>query len=180
MGEDAVTDQAAPVSMQSRPVRHFTIDSGRPYAKLRADYEVAVPNFDRLEAIGVVLSGAGWEAIRGLSEATAVNGFVNFFVFDPSPVMKLNGNDGHGVTYLAGNIVAAEPGFRADPSCFLYVPLRIVITEGVDGAGRLSFDSPDDLFAVLGDAARAVGAHFTQALTGLLEHLELPVPAELT
>jgi uncharacterized protein (DUF302 family) len=179
MGEDTVNEQASPVNVQTRPVRHFTIDSGRDYAQLRADYEAAVPNFDRLEAIGVVLSGAGWEAIRGLSQATAVNGFVNFFAFDPSPVMKLNGNDGHGVTYLAGNIVAAEPGFRANPACFLYIPLRIVITEGADGAGRLSFDSPDDLFAVFDDAARDVGAHFTRALAGLLEHLELPVPAEL-
>jgi uncharacterized protein (DUF302 family) len=171
-----MTDRTARIETQARPVRHFAIDSGRPYAELRADYESAVPPFDRLEAIGVTLSGAGWSAIRGLSEATAVNGFVNFFVFDPSPVMKLNGNTGHGVTYLAGNIVAAEPGFRADPSCFLYIPLRIAIAERPDGGGRLSFDSPSDLFGVFGQEARDVGSGFTKALAGLLCHLDLPVP----
>jgi uncharacterized protein (DUF302 family) len=174
-----MTDRTAVIDTQARSVRHFAIDSGRPYAELRADYESAVPAFDRLEAIGVTLSGAGWSAIRGLSQATAVNGFVNFFVFDPSPVMKLNGNTGHGVMYLAGNIVAAEPGFRADPSCFLYIPLRVAIAERPDGGGRLSFDSPDDLFAVFGDEARAVGVHFTRALADLLAHLDLPVPTEL-
>jgi uncharacterized protein (DUF302 family) len=180
MGESAMSDGAATIETQARSVRHFAIDSGRPYAELRADYESAVPPFDRLEAIGVTLSGAGWSAIRGLSEATAVNGFVNFFVFDPSPVMKLNGNTGHGVTYLAGNIVAAEPGFRADPSCFLYIPLRIAIAERADGGGQLSFDSPNDLFGVFAQEARNVGRGFTKALAGLLGHLDLPVPGDLT
>jgi uncharacterized protein (DUF302 family) len=163
-----------PVKTTSRPVRHITIDSGRPYRDLRADYEHAVPHFDRLEAIGVVLSGAGWSAVEGLSSATAVNGFVNFFTFDPSPVMKLNGNDGNAATYLAGNIVAAEPGFRADPSCFLYIPLRLVIAEGAEGTGMFSFDHPEDLFAVFGEDAQNVGSHFAAALRTLLEKLDLP------
>jgi hypothetical protein len=51
-------------------VRHFDIDTGRPYDDYRAAYETAVPHFDRLEAIGVTLSGAGWTAIQGLSDAT--------------------------------------------------------------------------------------------------------------
>jgi uncharacterized protein (DUF302 family) len=175
MGEDSI-----PVQTKSRPVRHITIDGARPYAELRSDYERAVPHFDRLEAIGVVLSGAGWPAIEGLSRATASNGFVNFFAFDPSPVMRLNGNEGNATTYLAGNIVAAEPGFRADPSCFLYIPLRIVISEGAGGVGRLSFDHPNDLFGVFDAQARSVGEHFTSALGELLDHLGLPVPAELS
>jgi hypothetical protein len=33
--------------------------------------------------------------------------FVNFFVFDPSPVIHLNGSTGNAVTYLNGNIVQA-------------------------------------------------------------------------
>jgi uncharacterized protein (DUF302 family) len=174
MREDTMTADPDPVQTTSRPVRHITLQSGRTYRDLRADYESAVPQFDRLEAIGVVLSGAGWGAIEGLSNATAVNGFVNFFTFDPSPVMKLNGNDKNATTYLAGNIVAAEPGFRADPSCFLYIPLRIVIAEGEDGNGTISFDHPEDLFAVFPDDAQEVGRHFAGALSALLESLDLP------
>jgi hypothetical protein len=106
------------IQIVTRPVRQITIDTGRPWAELRQAYEREVPSFDRLEAIGVILSDSGWGAIRRLSDATAVNGFVNFFTFDPTPVMRLNGSVGSGVTYLTGNIVKAEPGFRAQPASF--------------------------------------------------------------
>src|ERR1700689_941259 len=99
------------VTIKARTVRHIAVATGRPYDEFRAAYEAAVPSFDRLEAIGVVKSGAGWAAIEGLSRNTATHGFVNFFTFDPSPVMKLNGNTGRGVTYLAGNIVRPNGDF---------------------------------------------------------------------
>jgi len=169
------------VEVITRPVRQITIKTGRPWSQFRADYERAVPTFDRLEAIGVVRSGGSWQAIRRLSEATAVNGFVNFFVFDPSPVMHLNGSTGNAVTYLTGNIVHAEHGFRQLPGCFLYLPLRVVIAD-TDGNGEasLSFDHPADLFAAYGDVTLdEVAADFCSSLAGLLAHLGAPVPAEL-
>jgi hypothetical protein len=162
---------------RSRAVRHFDIDTGRSYDDFRTAYETAVPHFDRLEAIGVTLSGAGWSAIQGLSEATAPHGFVNFFTFDPSPVMAVNGHTGHGVTYLAGNIVKAEPGFAIDPSCFLYVPLRVAIAEDERGNAHISFDHPDDLFAVFGSPGLTeMAADFTTSFWALLGHLGLPEP----
>lgn len=162
---------------RSRSVRHFDIDTGRPYDDFRAAYEAAVPHFDRLEAIGVTLSGAGWSGIQGLSGATATHGFVNFFTFDPSPVMAVNGHTGHGVTYLAGNILKAEPGFGIDPACFLYVPLRVAIVEDSRGNAHISFDHPGDLFAVFGNPGLdAVGADFTTSFWALLGHLGLPLP----
>ena len=168
------------VTIKARTVRHIAVATGRPYDEFRTAYEAAVPSFDRLEAIGVVKSGAGWAAIEGLSRNTATHGFVNFFTFDPSPVMKLNGNTGRGVTYLAGNIVDAEKGFRADPACFLYLPLRIVLSADADGHAVLGADLPADLFAAFdGDDISAVGRQFTDALAGLLGHLGLPVPPEL-
>jgi ketosteroid isomerase-like protein len=168
---------AASIRSRTRGVRHFDIDTGRPYAEFRAAYESAVPHFDRLEAIGVTLSGAGWTAIQGLTHATAQHGFVNFFTFDPSPVMALAGHSGNGVTYRAGNIVTAEPGFGIDPSCFLYIPLRVAIVEGKGGSGHLSFDHPGDLFAVFGNPELSdVGAGFTRAFAELLAFLGLPVP----
>jgi hypothetical protein len=100
------------VEVVTRPVRQITIKTGRTWSEFRDDYERAVPIFDRLEAIGVVRSGGGWEAIRRLSAVTAVNGFVNFFEHDPSPVMHLNGSTGDAVTYLTGNIVTDTAGRR--------------------------------------------------------------------
>ena len=140
-----------------------------------------MPAFDRLEAIGVVKSGAGWTAIEGLSRNTATHGFVSFFTFDPSPVMKLNGSTRRGVTYLSGNIVKAEKGFRADPACFLYLPLRVVITEASDGTAVLGLDAPADLFDVFQyPELTDVGVEFTRTLGPLLRHLGLPVPREIT
>ena len=169
------------VRTTTRSVRHFDIDTGRSFTGFRAAYEAAVPHFDRLEAIGVTLSKSGWDAIQRLSDVTAINGFVNFFTFDPSPVMAVHGNTGHAVTYLAGNIVQAEPGFGIDPSCFLYIPLRVAITEAPGGVAHLSFDHPIDLFNGLANAALGpVADTFTAQWAHLLEILELPVPAELT
>jgi hypothetical protein len=127
---------------RARTVRHFDIDTGRRYPDFRAAYETAVPHFDRLEAIGVALSGAGWSAVEELTDAAAPHGFVNFFTFDPSPVMAVNGHTGNGVTYLTGNIVKAEPGFGIDPSCFLYIPLRVAIA--ADSHGNAHLSSPRD------------------------------------
>src|SRR5205823_4711918 len=98
------------VTIRPRVVRHVSIDSEQPYAAFRAAYETAVPAFDRLEAVGVVRSGAGWSGITALSDATAGNGLVNVFTFDPSPLMKLNDSTRQGVTYLAANIIRAERG----------------------------------------------------------------------
>jgi hypothetical protein len=168
-------DAQGVIRSRARTVRHFDIDTGRPYGDFRAAYEAAVPHFDRLEAIGVTLSGAGWNAIQGLSAATAPHGFVNFFTFDPSPVMAVNGHTGHGVTYLTGNIVKAEAGFGIDPSCFLYIPLRVAIVEDSQGNARISFDHPGDLFAVFGNPGlNEVATDFTRSFWALLRYLELP------
>ena len=82
-------------------VHPIRIDGGRPRAQFRTDYETVVPSFDRLEAIAVVKSDAGWTAIERRSDATAIRGLVNLFTFDPSPVMELRGNMGHA-GYLSG------------------------------------------------------------------------------
>jgi hypothetical protein len=168
------------ITLRPRTVRHVSIDSGQPYAAFRAGYETAAPAFDRLEAMGVVRSGAGWSGVTALSDATAGNGLVNIFTFDPSPLMKLNGSTRSGVTYLAANIVRAERGFRIDPACFLYIPLRIMIAETEQGTGQISFDLPADLLAVFGHPGLdGVGAGANQTLAALLKHLGVPVPAEL-
>jgi hypothetical protein len=169
------------ITVTPRTVRHIAIATGRPYEQFRAEYEAAVPAFDRLEAIGVVRSGAGWTAIEALSRNTAIHGLVSSFTFDPSPVMKLKGSTRRGVTYLSGNIVEAEKGFRADPACFLYLPLRVVITEASDGTAVLGLDVPADLFDVFHrPELTEVGAEFTRTFGQLLRHLGLPVPRELT
>ncbi len=56
--ECARIDEAGKIT--DRTVRHLAIDTRRPYEGFRADYEKAVPPFDRLQAVGVVQSGGDW------------------------------------------------------------------------------------------------------------------------
>jgi uncharacterized protein (DUF302 family) len=168
------------IQIVTRPVRQITIDTGRPWAEFRAAYEKAVPAFDRMEAIGTVLSNSGWEAIERLSAATAVNGLVSFYAFDPSPVMAVNGNTAHTVTYLSGNIVEAEPGFRQNPGCFLYIPLRVVISAAAGGSAQLTIDHPADLFAAFADPVLdEIAARFAATFAAILAQLDVPVPPAL-
>jgi hypothetical protein len=166
------------VQIVTRPVRQITINTGRRWGEFRRDYERAVPSFDRLEAVRVVLGNTGWDAIERLPEA---NGFVNFFMFDPSPVMHLNGSDGNAVTYMTGNIVKAEPGFRKCPGCLIYIPLRVVISAGHNEEAQLTLDHPADLFAAYGDPTLDhVAAEMCLDFAGLLRQLGAPVPSVLT
>src|SRR5215469_2173507 len=91
-------DSMSGITVTPRTVRHIAIATGRPYEQFRAEYEAAVPAFDRLEAIGVVRSGAGWAAIEGLPRNTAAPGLVSFLSFVPSAGMKLYGSPRRGVT----------------------------------------------------------------------------------
>src|SRR5579871_3368423 len=112
------------ITTVSRPVRRFTIQTGRSFDDFRAEWEAAVPAFSRDDAVKVATSGGDWDAIRALSDATAIHGFVNFFQLDPSPVMRLAGNTRRGVTYLTSSILLSEQFFRHDPAIMLYAPLR--------------------------------------------------------
>jgi hypothetical protein len=178
--EEHLKMENSQIRVQSRVVRQLTIDAGRPFDVLRSAYEKAVPRFDHLEAMGVAVSGGGWEGITSLSEATAVHGLVSFFAFDPSPVMCLNGSSRRAVTYLSGNIIRLEPAFQVNPSCLLYVPLRVVIAERDADNSELSLDVPSDLLSAFADETlRTVAQSFDQVLAELFQHLALPVPSQL-
>ena len=108
-----------------------------------------------------------------------LNGFVNFFTFDPSPVMPLNGTRNQAVTYLTGNILLAERAFREQAASFLYVPLRVVIAADDDGEAYLTMDHPADLFAAYRNPlVDVVAEHFVTSFAELLQKLHLPIPLE--
>src|SRR5262249_60067076 len=133
-----------------------------------------------VEPVGGGAGGGGGAGCGALPANPGVHGLVSFFPFDPSRVRRLNGSPRRGVTYLSGNIVEAEKGFRVNPACFLYLPLRLVISEAPDGTAVLGVDVPADLLgAFSGPEMADVGAVFTRTLATLLRHLRLPVPAEI-
>jgi hypothetical protein len=88
------------ITIRPRSVRQVSIDSGQPYASFRAAYETAVPVFDRLEAAGVVRSGAGWSGITALSDATAGSSLVISSPSIPAPETE------HGTWQISSDLPA--------------------------------------------------------------------------
>jgi hypothetical protein len=113
------------VTVTPRTVRHVAIATGLPYEEFRAEYETAVPAFDRLEAIGEVASGAGWPAIESPSRNTAgdqlpsrgrtsagVSGGSDVVADHPREAQHAAGPDYLRVGHIAATASAGRPGTR--------------------------------------------------------------------
>ncbi|MGX9672631.1 DUF302 domain-containing protein [Mycobacterium sp. HM-7] len=160
-------------------VNRFVLDTDDTFDGLRQRFETLIPTVDFAELTDVIESG-DLEAVRRYTAARAPHSFVNFWAFDPTPMMALAGNRTRAVTYMMGNNVIAETMFRHDPGVMLYAPLRTAIYEDADGTVRLSIDQPSSKFASFGDPQiAAVGRQLDGKLAELLRLLGLAVPAEL-
>ena len=160
-------------------VNRFVLDAGDTFDSLRERFETLVPTIDFAELTDVIESG-DLAAVRRYTAAHAPHSFVNFWAFDPTPMMALAGNSTRAVTYMVGNNVIAETMFRHDPGIMLYAPLRTAIYEDADGAVHLSIDQPSSRFASFGDPEiAAVGRQLDGKLAELLTLLGMTVPAEL-
>ncbi len=84
-------------------------------------------------------------------------------------------------SYLMGNHTIAERMYRFEPSVLLYAPLHTAIWAEPNGNAYFSAERPSDQFGSFGHPEIAeVGRELDRKLATLLDHLELPVPAELT
>ncbi|WP_203718933.1 hypothetical protein [Asanoa siamensis] len=169
------------VSVLSRPVRRFVIQTGRPFDQFRKQWERAVPAWSWGTAVAEAKGGGGWPALENLSNRSAGDGLVNISTFDPGPVMRLAGHELRAVTYLADNLVIEEGLYKHDPAIIEYLPVRLTISEQPDGDSTLTFDKPCDLFG--GYAIADLVEHGTQveeAIATVLRKVNLPVPPELT
>ena len=168
------------VSVLSRPVRRFVINTGRSYDQFRKQWERAVPSWSWGTAMSEAKGGGGWPALENLSNRTAGDGLVNIATFDPSAVMGLAGHQLRAVTYLADNLVIEEGLYKHDPAVIEYLPVRLTISEQSDGDAMLTFDKPCDLFG--GYAIPDLVEHAIQveeAIANVLRKVDLPVPPEL-
>src|SRR5262249_24183290 len=146
---------------------------------LRQRFESLVPTIDFAELTEEILSGDLGRVQRYTAEH-APNSLVNFWTFDPTPMMQLLGHSTRAITYMMGNNVIAETMYRHDPGVMLYAPLRTEIYETTDGTVHLSIDQPSSKFGSFGDPRIAeVGEQLDAKLAALLRLLGVPVPAEL-
>ncbi len=168
------------VTVLSRPVRRFVINTGRSFDQFRKQWERAVPSWSWGTAMAEAKGGGGWPALENLSDRTAGDGLVNIATFDPSAVMRLAGHQLRAVTYLADNLVIEEGLYKHDPAVIEYLPVRLTISEQPDGDSTLTFDKPCDLFG--GYAIPDLVDHAIQveeAIANVLRKVDLPVPPEL-
>jgi hypothetical protein len=160
-------------------VNRFVIDTDDTFDNVRQRFESLVPTIDFAELTDVIASG-DLPRVQRYTAEHAPNSFVNFWTFDPTPMMTLAGHRTRAITYMVGNNVIAETMYRHDPAVMLYAPLRTVIYEDTDRAVHLSIDQPSSRFASFGDPCiTEVAAQLDAKLATLLRLLGVAVPVEL-
>jgi hypothetical protein len=160
-------------------VNRFVIDTDDTFDDVRQRYEYLVPTIDFAELSAVIETG-DLSRVQQYTATHAPHSFVNFWTFDPTPMMTLAGHRMRAVTYMVGNNVIVETMYRHDPGVMLYAPLRTEIYEDTAGRVHLSIDQPSSKFASFGDARIArVGAELDAKLASLLRLIPMPVPPEL-
>jgi hypothetical protein len=163
----------------SHRVNRFDIESDDSFGGIRRRYESLVPTISFAELTDAIESG-DLARVKQYTAAHAPHSFVNFWTFDPTPMMRLVGHRTRAITYMMGNNVIVETMFRHNAGVMLYAPLRTAIYE--DTAGRVHFgiDQPSNKFASFGDPRISeVGLQLDVKLAALLHLLKLPVPDEL-
>jgi hypothetical protein len=160
-------------------VNRFDVDTDDTFDDLRRRYESLVPTIDFADLTAVIESG-DLARVRRYTAQRAPHSFVNFWTFDPTPMMRLVGHQNRAITYMMGNNVIVETMFRHHPGVMLYAPLRTEIYEDADGRVHFSIDQPSSKFASFGDSRiTEVGSQLDAKLAALLRLLDVPVPNEL-
>jgi hypothetical protein len=131
-------------------VNRFVIDTDDTFDDIRQRFESLVPTIDFAELTDLIEAGDLAHVQRYTAEH-APHSFVNFWTFDPTPMMKLVGHRTRAITYMVGNNVIVETMFRHEPGVMLYAPLRTAIYEDNAGHVHLSIDQPSSKFASFGD-----------------------------
>lgn len=172
----------------SRPIQSFphqvlrlAIPVTTTFSEFRDSYERAVPALqaDRYERFKK--EQTSWDLVRQATEENAPHSFIRYWGTDVGSLMELAAESRPCVQYLMGNHVFAQRMFQHDPSVMLYAPLRTAIYVDHDDRTWFTIDQPSNLFDSFNDPRIAqVGRELDTKLADLLDHLGLPVPAELT
>lgn len=161
-------------------VLRLSIPVPTTFSEFRDAYERAVPVLDAARIEQFKRERASWDVVREAAEENAPHSFIRYWGTDVASLMELAAESRPCAEYLMGNHVYAQRMFRHDPSVMLYAPLRTAIY--VDGDDRTWFtiDQPSTRFDSFDDPRIAqVGRELDAELADLLDHLGLPVPAEL-
>lgn len=160
----------------SHIVNRLVVDTDDTFDEARHRFETLVPTVDFDELTAVIETG-DLSRVRQYTADHAPHSFMNFWTFDPTPMMTLAGHRTRAVTYMVGNNVIVETMFRHDPGVMLYAPLRTELYEDAAGGVHLSIDQPSSKFTSFGDPRIAsVGTALDAKVAALFELMQMSVP----
>jgi hypothetical protein len=168
------------IEMVAHEAVRMTIQIDESFDDFRQRYEEAVPEFRSGQFADLVKERVNWDAILDATAQNAPHDFILYWTADFTPLMRLAGERGRSVEYLMGNHATAQKMFRHNPAIVLYAPLRTAIFEDADGATWFTFDQPSTRFGSFNTPQiTKVGLELDHELAGLLEYLDVSVPAAL-
>jgi hypothetical protein len=160
-------------------VNRLVIDTDTAFDDVLECYESLVPAVDFAKLTRLILSG-DLSRVKQYTADQAPHTFLNFWTFDPTPMMQLVGHRTRAITYMMGDNVIVERMCRHHPGVMLYAPLRTAIYQDESARTHCSIDQPSTRFASFGDSRiAAVGLELDTKLAELLQLMSMPVPAEL-
>ncbi|WP_214102866.1 DUF302 domain-containing protein [Acrocarpospora catenulata] len=158
----------------------LTVDTGVPFEEFRQRYEAAVPALDQPVFERLIREDADWPAVLRATERNAPHGFIIYWSFDNTALLRLSGDRWRSVQYLMGNHTIAQRMFHHNPAVMEYAPLRTTLYEDAGGVTRFAIDQPSRQFGGFDDPAiAAVGVELDHKVADLLEFLDAPVPQQL-
>ncbi|GAA3434250.1 hypothetical protein [Kutzneria kofuensis] len=168
------------VRVITHQVRRLEVPVAAGFEDFRGRYELAAPVWDVAGFARLAEAGAGWNAVTEAAAANAPHGFIRYWGADIESTMRLSGRSRPCVEYLMGNHIYAQRMYRHNPGVMLYAPLRTAIHVDYDDRTWFTVDQPSTRFGSFSDERiAAVGIELDAKLAALIDHLGLPVPADL-
>ncbi|WP_326556291.1 DUF302 domain-containing protein [Micromonospora sp. NBC_01796] len=160
--------------------RRLAIAVDAPFDDFRRRYEEAVPVFDPAAFKPLYDRKADWSEWVEVTHRAAPHDFLRYWQIDAQPMMGVAGDPADCVQYLMGNHTVAERMFRHDPTVFLYVPLRVSISDDGSTGTWFSIDQPSRNLDSYGrPEITSVGVELDHKVGRLLEFLGVSVPPDL-
>jgi hypothetical protein len=173
----AGTDASTVVAYEGRRI---AVGVAAGYDDFVDRFEAAVPVLDHSRFQALAAGGAGWDEVLEAAEQNAPHGFMRFWQADVAAMMRPVGAPWRCTEYLMGNQTIAARMYRHDPAVMLYVPLRVTIHTGLDGATCFGIERPSAPLGSFADSRiTSVGLELDRKVARLLETLGAPVPGEL-
>jgi uncharacterized protein (DUF302 family) len=133
-------------------IERSSINTGRGYEQVVADFERSIGRLDVAAAQGLKARGASWEEVEtAMARMAGPSGLMLFTQIDQGAIASLAGTPIRCRLHLVGNPAIATRIVSIDVRGSLYVPFRVAIFESHNDDGAvICFDRPSSFLTALG------------------------------